>query len=117
MRSRAEIVPRFRVLRGKVIALGPGKVALLRQVELTGSILEAARRMDMSYMRAWKLIQTMNACFKEPLVAAERGGKLRGGARLTMAGRAALALYKQMDEDSRKATRPLARKLTRMLRP
>ena len=66
--------PRMRVTCGEEIALGPGKVDLLALVAETGSIREAAERMGMSYMRAWKLIKTMNACFKEPLVEAVRAG-------------------------------------------
>ena len=41
---------------GKKIAFGPGKAVLLKLVEETGSISEAAKRMEMSYMRAWSLI-------------------------------------------------------------
>jgi molybdate transport system regulatory protein len=55
-----------------VIAFGPGKVDLLALVAKTGSIREAAERMEMSYMRAWTPIKTMNACFREPLASALR---------------------------------------------
>ena len=67
----------MRVLCGDDIALGPGKVDLLALIGETGSIREAAERMGMSYMRAWTLIKTVNACFREPLVMASRGGKER----------------------------------------
>src|SRR5437899_2383002 len=87
------IRPRFRVLCGRDIALGPGKVELLDHLNETGSISEAAQRMGMSYNRAWLLIKTINRCFKEPLVVALRGGTTGGGARLTEAGKKALALY------------------------
>src|SRR6059058_2561071 len=98
--SRApQLRPRMRVLRGEEIALGPGKVDLLALVGQTGSIREAAERMGMSYMRAWKLIKTMNACFKKPLVEAVRGGRAHGGATLTETGRKALELYQQMESD------------------
>ena len=79
--------PRLRVLRGEEIALGPGKADLLQAVAEAGTLAEAAKRLGMSYMRAWKLVQTMNACFKEPLVATTRGGSERGHATLTEAGR------------------------------
>jgi molybdate transport system regulatory protein len=115
-KDKGRIVPRFRVMHGKEIALGPGKVALLRHLQKTGSILEAARRMEMSYMRAWKLIRTMNACFRDPLVIAERGGKTRGGARLTQAGEAALSLYGEMEERSLQVNQRSAGKLIRMLK-
>lgn len=49
------LLPRFRVMRGKEIAFGPGKMALLEIVAKTGLITEAAKRIEMSYMRAWSL--------------------------------------------------------------
>src|SRR2546430_7301564 len=67
--------PRMRVLCGEGIALGPGKVDLLALIGETGSIREAAERMGMSYMRAWTLVKTMNACFREPLVVTLGAGK------------------------------------------
>jgi molybdate transport system regulatory protein len=103
--SSASLRPRLRVICGEDIALGPGKVDLLQLVGETGSIREAADRMGMSYMRAWTLIKTMNACFKEPLVEAARGGKAGGGARLTETGRKALTLYQQMERACLDATR------------
>jgi len=95
--------PRLRVTWRGEIALGPGKAELLAMVGETGSINEAAKRMGMSYMRAWSLIQTMNRCFSKPLVAAARGGADGGGAKLTTAGRQVLELYQRMEEASVKA--------------
>src|SRR5258708_441187 len=74
---------RLRVVCGEHIALGPGKVELLALLLETGSLSEAARRLDMSYMRAWILVKTMNKCFRQPVVAAERGGKGGGGMQVT----------------------------------
>lgn len=107
--------PRLRVLRGEEIALGPGKADLLQAVAEAGTLAEAAKRLGMSYMRAWKLIQTMNACFKEPLVATTRGGSERGHAILTEAGRTVLALYRRMEEESRQAMEPAWRDLQQRL--
>lgn len=90
---------RIRILAGQEIALGPGKVELLQLVQETHSITEAARQMDMSYMRAWSLIQTMNRCFKEPVVETMRGGNKRGGAMLTRTGEKLLALYGQLEAE------------------
>src|SRR5437667_9894211 len=67
--------PRMRVLCGEDIALGPGKADLLALIGETGSIRESAERMGMSYMRAWTLIKTMNACFREPVVVTLGAGK------------------------------------------
>jgi molybdate transport system regulatory protein len=104
MGPRISLKPRIRILRGREIALGPGKADLLEAIARTGTISGAARRLDMSYMRAWTLIQTMNRCFREPLVDARRGGAGRGAAVLTPAGAEALALYRRMERESERAT-------------
>ena len=65
--------PRLRILLGSAIAMGPGKADLLQAIEDEGSITGAARRMGMSYRRAWLLVESMNQCFREPLVEAAVG--------------------------------------------
>jgi molybdate transport system regulatory protein len=106
---------RLRVLHGDEIALGPGKVALLEGIEQTGTLSEAARLLDMSYTRAWNLLRTMNACFKEPLVESERGGTGHGHAALTETGRAVLLLYREMEREGLRAAEPAWQALGRYL--
>ena len=84
---------------GNDIALGPGKVELLKHIQNSGSILRAAKAMKMSYMRAWKLLKTMENCFKRPLVTKSRGGRGGGNAKLTATGEKALALYEKMENE------------------
>src|SRR5215471_2006637 len=107
MRSRSgqttRLIPRMRVVCGAEVALGPGKADLLALIGRTSSIREAAKRMGMSYMRAWTLIKTMNACFREPVVIACRGGRHHGGAALTKTGRIALELYRTLEAQSERA--------------
>lgn len=106
-----DLRPRIRVLRGSAIALGPGKVDLLDAIEETGTLAGAAQRLEMSYMRAWKLVQAMNACFREPLVETSRGGTGHGHASLTETGRAVRDLYRRMEADGRRAMDPAWREL------
>ena len=108
--------PRLRIRLGNEIALGPGKIELLQRIQETGSITEAARQMGMSYMRAWKLIQTMNHCFKGPLVVAMRGGQHRGGAELTEVGSKAVGLYEKMERDTLRACDKSGVQLRRLLK-
>jgi len=105
IKSRHSLLPRLRIVSGKKIAFGPGKAELLALIAETGSIGDAAKRMKMSYMRAWSLVQMMNKCFKEPLVETAHGGNERGGARLTTAGKSALKLYRQMEIAGLKAAK------------
>lgn len=95
---------RLRVVANGEIALGPGKADLLEQIARTGSIADAARNLDMSYMRAWTLVKTMNAMFRTPLVVANRGGRERGGAGLSDDGNSVLKLYREMQEACLRAT-------------
>ena len=88
---------RFRLVLGRAIAVGPGKADLLAAIAETGSISAAGRSMNMSYKRAWYLIDTMNRCFREPLVQASKGGKGYGGARLTPMGAQVLNLYRSIE--------------------
>lgn len=88
---------RLRLLFGPEIALGPGKIALLQAIQETGSISAAARRMNMSYRRAWMLVDTMNRCFRKPLVDASPGGKGGGGACVTDFGTTVLTKYQVME--------------------
>lgn len=97
--------PRIRIYHDDAIALGPGKINLLLLVAETGSLSEAARRMKLSYMKAWLLMQVMNTSFRCPLLKAGRGGS-GGGAELTPTGRRVLALYQKMREAAVAAMEP-----------
>jgi molybdate transport system regulatory protein len=83
----AECRLRIRLVFDDGAMLGPGKADLLELIRETGSIAAAARRMGMSYKRAWLLVETLNASFRETLVESARGGRGHGGARLTGKGR------------------------------
>jgi molybdate transport system regulatory protein len=112
------LLPRLRIVSGDEIAFGPGKADLLSAVQRTGSITRAATELGMSYMRAWTLIRTMNQCFREPLVAAIRGGtKGGGGARLTEAGKKVLVLYQRINEKCLRSSGADWKSLQKFLRP
>lgn len=80
--------------------VGPGKIALLEQIALHGSISAAGRALRMSYRRAWELVEDMNRSLGTPAVAAITGGSGGGGARLTEAGAALVAAYRAIEAAS-----------------
>ena len=84
-------------------ALGPGKVRLLELVGETGSISAAARGMEMSYRRAWMLIDALNQTFRERVVTTRGGGAGGGGASLTPFGRELAASYRDMEREAAEA--------------
>jgi molybdate transport system regulatory protein len=107
---------RLRIVLEPDIAIGPGKADLLESIRETGSIAAAGRRLGMSYKRAWLLVETMNACFKSPLVEASRGGRARGGATLTPDGERVLDCYRRMEALTGKAIAGELTKLRSLLR-
>ena len=88
---------KIQFLCGDGFALGPGKADLLDAIDRHGSISAAGRAMDMSYRRAWLLVDEMNRCFAEKLVETLNGGGHERGARLTVAGRQMLEAYRALD--------------------
>jgi molybdate transport system regulatory protein len=84
-------------------AVGPGKIRLLEFVDETGSISAAGRAMNMSYRRAWLLIDELNRLFKSPLVAARTGGEAGGGAELTPFGKSMVRRYREMEIEAQAA--------------
>lgn len=110
-----EARPRWRLTRDGEIALGPGKADLLEAIDRAGSISAGARALAMSYRRAWLLVETMNRCFASPLVLTSRSRKR--GASLSALGREVLALYREMEQDSRRASRKPLRRLLSLVAP
>jgi molybdate transport system regulatory protein len=96
-------------------AFGPGKADILEAIDRVGSISGAGRDMGMSYRRTWLLVDTMNRCWREPLVEALPGA--RKGARLTAFGREVLAAYRALETKVADAVQgPEIRTLSGLLR-
>jgi molybdate transport system regulatory protein len=88
---------RIRIPFGDDYAIGPGKADLLEAIARTGSISAAGRALKMSYRRAWLLVNTMNRCFKQPLVETATGGASGGGAQVNELGREVLRRFRAME--------------------
>ena len=116
-KEKLNCLTRIRVLSGNQIALGPGKVALLEEIERSGSSSKAARKLGLSYRRAWTLVDTMNKSFKSALVESSAGGKKGGGAHLTPLGEKLAATYRAMESKAETAMKPDWKTIQRSLKP
>ena len=108
---------RLRVVLERNIAIGPGKADLLAAIAASGSISAAARGMGMSYKRAWLLVDTMNRCFRAPLVESAKGGSAGGGAHLTVLGAEVLRRFRSMEKRAMRGATADLTALKRALRP
>jgi molybdate transport system regulatory protein len=112
---RPQLQLRIRVRVGDVVAIGPGKIALLEAVRAHGSISAAARTLAMSYRRAWLLLDELNRSLADAAVVTTQGGRQGGGATVTASGEALLELYRRIERESLAATRRDTARLLRML--
>lgn len=73
--------------------LGPGVLELLGRIASTGSIQRAARDMNLSYVKALKILKRMEAGLPHPVLIRHKGGHERGSSRLTPYGLRLLEKY------------------------
>lgn len=85
------------ILGEKGTYLGEGRVRLLENIVKTGSISKAAKEMNMSYKKAWELVNKMNKQSEEPLVKKVAGGKKGGGAIVSEKGKDLIERYNQLN--------------------
>ena len=85
--------------------IGPGKIALLENIDKHGSISAAGRAMDMSCKRAWDLVDEINRICRQAAVERQTGGKNGGGAVLTAFGISLVSRYRKIERDATSAAR------------
>lgn len=73
--------------------LGEGRVTLLKAIDETGSLSKAAKSLNMSYKKAWSLIDAVNKRAKKPVTESNIGGKDGGGAKLTKYGKQLIQVF------------------------
>ena len=81
-------------------SIGPGKIALLEQIERSGSLSKAARTLKMSYRRAWLLLEDLNRTLGQPVTTATVGGAGGGGARITPFGQHVVAAFREIERSA-----------------
>lgn len=77
---------------------GPGPVQLLELIEETGSINQAAKKMGMSYKKAWGIINHLNAGSLQPMVVTATGGTKGGGSTISPEAKALITYYRELRE-------------------
>ncbi len=85
--------------------IGQGKIQLLENIHTCGSISAAGRAMDMSYKRAWDLVDEINKICGRAAVQRQTGGKHGGGATLTPFGLSLIERYRGIERVAADAVR------------
>jgi molybdate transport system regulatory protein len=94
-------------IEGKSFA-GTGRIALLEQIEKTGSISGAARATGMSYKATWDAVDAMNNLAPVPILSRRAGGAGGGGTALTDYGRSVVHHFRRVERAYRHLLRQLS---------
>jgi molybdate transport system regulatory protein len=77
---------------------GPGPFKLIQLIEEEGSIAAAAKKMNMSYKKAWDIIQHLNSSLDAPVVISQKGGSKGGGAIVTSRGKKLMVAFETLNQ-------------------
>ena len=91
-------------------AFGEGPYELLKWVEKTNSLHQAAHQMGMSYSKAWKLTQTLEKRLGFVLLDKKVGGLTGGGSQVTPMAIDLMKRYERFEKDARQAIEKIYRK-------
>ncbi len=80
------------------VLLGNGRVLLIKKIIKTGSLSKAAKEMEISYRKAWNLIDSINKTSKQPFVITSKGGSNGGGTIVTEYGLKKIAQFDVLKE-------------------
>jgi molybdate transport system regulatory protein len=78
------------------VVFGSGRLRILNAVAEHGSILGAAKELNMSYRAVWGKIKATEERLGQPLVARREGGARGGGSELTPLGKALVERFRQL---------------------
>ena len=91
-------------------AFGDGPYELLKQVEVTRSLHQAANQMGMSYSKAWRLIRTLEERLGFAFLKRKVGGPSGGGSQVTPQGKTLMNHYKRFRKEVEKDLGKIYRK-------
>src|SRR6056300_1538278 len=81
------------------VLLGEGRVHLLKAIQKTGSLSKAAKSLNISYKKAWQLLDSVNKSAKKPVTINSIGGKGGGGAELTDYGKSLVITFDEINKN------------------
>lgn len=82
--------------------MGQGLESLLKAIDETGSIYQAAKKLNMNYRKAFFMIREMEQRLGKKLTESYRGGHTRGGSTLTDTARKLLDHYEKVVREMEK---------------
>jgi molybdate transport system regulatory protein len=93
---------RIWISRGKQHFLGRNRIALLEKIDEFGSINHAAKAMNISYKKAWEIVNSLKKVSGYEILECQTGGRGGGGSQLTDYARNLVSVYRSMELEHKK---------------
>ncbi|UOB18065.1 winged helix-turn-helix domain-containing protein [Abyssalbus ytuae] len=94
-----QIRSRIWIEKEGTIFLGYGRIELLKKIDETKSISAAAKSLNMSYKKAWRLINDMNESAAKPVIIKNIGGRHGGGTTITGYGKSLINQFETINNN------------------
>ena len=78
--------------------IGPGKITLMESIISCGSISSAAKKMGMSYRKAWNLVREINNASKKNIIITNTGGRGAGGTKISSDGISFIKAFRNIEK-------------------
>src|SRR5512137_1966903 len=95
----------------RLAGLDSRMIGLLRSIDQSGSINQAAKQTGLSYKGAWQMIERANNLAPKVLITTATGGSKGGGTCLTAAGKSLLQLFTRLEHQHRQFLQELNQSL------
>ncbi len=96
----------LRLKKGEIF-FGPGVLDVLNLVHKNGSLSQAAKEMEMSYNKAWRIVQKAEKLWGKKLIVSQIGGSQGGGSRLTQEGKKLVKKYENFEKEANQKVKQL----------
>ncbi len=93
-----KIKSRIWIETGDNVLVGEGRIRLLKAIDAEGSLSKAAKSINMSYRKAWTLLDAVNKSAKEAVVTKTVGGQKGGGTEITPYGKKLIAAFENINK-------------------
>ncbi len=88
--------------KNEELIFGSGKTEVLKQIDETGSISQAAQKVGMNYKKAWNHIQILQKYIEDDLVFTQKGRGENSGSTLTPKAREIIQTFEILEYDVKK---------------
>ena len=95
--------------------MGIGVLWLLQKISVCGSLRAAASQMGISYSKAFRMVENLEASLGIAVLERHRGGMQRSGASLTPFGHAFIVLYDDFQKECKSLMEEPFEKFSNML--